>query len=121
MVPISAASLASAARAASESGTRAQSISAATLEARQSLARSPASPSDTSIAEEAGDGVARLRHEIAARQMLVLLAREAPAFGFAGIVPQQQPERGVADGAGDHHAVARLGASAPHHLAVGHG
>src|SRR5215468_5162851 len=36
-----------------ERGARAQSISAATPEARQSLARSPASPSDTSIAAEA--------------------------------------------------------------------
>ena len=36
-----------------ESGTRATSISAETPEAPQSLARSPASPSETSIAAEA--------------------------------------------------------------------
>src|SRR5215831_19279219 len=49
---MSAGSRASAARAPMESGTRAAAISAPTPEARQSLPRSPARPSETSIAAE---------------------------------------------------------------------
>ena len=58
-------------------------------------------------AQHRRDGVARLRHEIAGREAVLLVAGEPPALGRGRVAPQQQPERGVADGAGHHHAVAR--------------
>ena len=78
MVSISLGSACNAVRAAADSGTRAASISAATPEARHSLARSPASPSDTSIAAVAyvrtasASALRGSRHQIARQQMAAL-------------------------------------------------
>ncbi len=59
-------------------------------------------------AQHLGDGGARLRHEIAGREAVLLVAAQAPtAAAAAAVASQQQPERSVADGAGHHHAIAR--------------
>jgi hypothetical protein len=71
-------------------------------------------------AENFGNSGARLRHEIAGFEVVVLLGSKSPALGGGGIASQPQAERGVADRAGDHHAVARLGAGATHHPALRH-
>ena len=75
--------------AAGDSGTRGASMAADTPDAAQSLARSPARPSDTSIAARGvvahglGQRVARLRHAIARR----------PASPCRGIAGQRRGDR----------------------------
>ncbi len=79
------------------------------------------SPSDTSIAAVAceshrlGDGVARLRQEIAAEQMVLVLVVELPLPRRLHHIAQLEPERRVADGAGDDDHVAHAGTAAPDH------
>ena len=105
--------LASAARAASDSGTRSTSISAANAGSAAELGEiAGQAVGDVHrrvrvCADQIGDGVARLRHEIARPEVILRPPIEAPSFAGRGVAPQQQPERGVADGAGHHDAVAR--------------
>ena len=72
-------------------------------------------------AENFGNGEAWFRHEITRREALARRTREAPARSGRAIASQQQTQRGVANRAGDHHAIACFGAGASQHLALRHG
>ena len=91
-----------------DSGTRATSISADTPEARQSLPRSPASPSDTSIAAEACAAAHRQARCAAAapdsarRDDRASRRRASSACAALASLRSCKSERGVADRAGDH-------------------
>ncbi len=115
-------SAATAALAASDSGTRATSIVGRHLRGPAQLGEI----ADKAVghvhrrrgmgAHRLGQRIARLRQQIARRQMLALRIAEFPGRAFA----QHKAERGVADRAADEHAVARLGAGAAHHAAFRH-
>ena len=112
-------------RAASDSGIDARSITADTPDTPHSLVRSPARPSDTSIAALAysrtisASATARLRHAVAADQHLARGRIGCRGMDLAAL-ENGKPERGVADRAGHHHAVAGLCAAAMNHLACWH-
>ena len=112
-------------RAASDSGIDARSITADTPDTPQSLVRSPARPSDTSIAALAWSRTisamrhARLRHAIAPDQRVA-----RGRIGCRGVdlsaLENGKPQRGVADRARHHHALAGFCAAAMNHLARRH-
>ena len=63
-----------------------------------------------------GQGIARLRQQIARHEMVALRVAERPGRAFT----QHQPERGIADAAGDEDEIARARTGAAHHGARRH-
>ncbi len=64
------------------------------------------------------DCVARLRHQIAGLEAILLVARKPPTFSLFRRAPQGESQRSVADGAGHQDALPRCRAGAAHHPAV---
>ena len=113
------------AAAGADKGMLGASIAAETPEAAQSLARSPARPSDTSIdgagviANGLRQRVARLRHAVASDQQVPGCGIIGQCRGGRAALEDIETERGVADRPRHHHAVAGLRAEAMDHLARG--
>ena len=84
------------------------SITAETPDASHSLARSPARPSETSIAaagviaDGLGQRIARLRHPVTSDQHLPRRFIVGESRGDLAAAQDIEAERGIADGAGHH-------------------